>query len=133
MQGLSQVFVLNPGRLSCAGTFHYLQKFEPLMKVIKEHKIPVLHLPELSSNLQFECDEKLISYRNLSNPQRRLSERQNIKKFLDEVDFLFDRVFREKINSPQGLLKITEEQEQYRENLQLPILAMSEELSRATK
>lgn len=121
MEDLPYCLVLNPGRLSCANDFHYLDKLEPLLiETIATYGIPVLYLPELKSNLQYICDQKSISYRQLSASQG-FSGKQNIKNFLDSIDLLFDTVFPENINYPEGLLKIRQEQQDSRRNRKLPV------------
>ena len=117
---LPHCLVLNPGRLTCAGTFHYLEQYKPLMETIATYETPILLLPELKSKLQFFCDLNSLSYRELGSNQG-FAAKQNIKNFLDRIDFLFDMVFPEKINSPEGLIKITKEQKEFREKRKLPL------------
>jgi len=121
MEDLPHCLVLNPGRRTCHGDFSYLQDFKPLMKALKKYEIPVLCLPELSSSMQFKCDLDRISYREMGNvPNQQFSFRQNIRTFLSEVDSLFDEIFPEAISSPQGLLEITKNQDQYIKKGKLP-------------
>ncbi len=128
MEDLPHCLVLNPGRLTCAGTYHYLEEYTPLMEAIKTYDIPILMLPELDSDLQFKCDQNSLSYRGLGNGQK-FTVKQKVKNFLSQVDALFDGVFPEKINQPQGLTKIAIEQKEYRQRNRLPIATRAEILA----
>lgn len=128
MNDFPHCLVLNTGRLTCAGTFHYLEEYKPLMEVIKTFDIPVLMLPELDADLQFRCDRYSLSYRSLSNGQKYVVK-QKVKNFLRQVDALFDNIFPQKINQPDGLTKIALEQKEYRQQDRLPIPTKAEILA----
>ena len=120
MLDLPHCLILNPGRLTCAGTFHYLEEYKPLMETIAKYEIPILILPELKSKLQFMCDQDSISYRELFL-KTSFKYKQNIKRFLDDIDLLFSQVFPENINYPEGLVQLLIEQKDSRKKRQLPI------------
>lgn len=90
---LPHILVLNPGRLTCSGTFHYLENYKPLMKVIKENRIPILMCPELPTDLQFFCDENQVQYEEALMLQEFFLDKQRISSFLSRIDEFFNGLF----------------------------------------
>jgi len=122
---LSHCLILNPGRLTQGANFSYLNEYKPLLETLKKHKVPVLQVPKLKANLQFECDQHLISYRDYAQSHNIMTKKK-IKGFLDEVDSLFNSVFLENINEPVGLEKIIRKQMKDYKAGSLPFKTMAE-------
>lgn len=93
---MQHILVLNPGRLTCSGSFHYLQenkKANPFLKTIKDYKIPVLLCPELGTDLQFECDANEWTYTQALENLDFYLYKQRMTTFLNRLDKLFDSLF----------------------------------------
>ena len=126
---LLHILVLNPGRLSCSGSFDYLEeKSKELLEVIKEHKIPVLLCPEIPTDLQFECDRNSWTYTEALKKLDFFLDKQRMKTFLDRLDELFDELF-EDINQLK-IQSLIEAQATKREASKLPFLSKEEILAK---
>jgi len=114
--------VFNPGRLTCMGSFAYLERYKPLTEAIKKYNIPLVELPVLKSGLQFDCDREQLAYRDLLDRRKMIGERQNINTFLREVDRLFEQIFPNCIHKAEGLAEIAQRQSKYRNQNKLAFL-----------
>ncbi|WP_036486864.1 hypothetical protein [Myxosarcina sp. GI1] len=129
---LPHALVLNQSRLTCSGTFAYLNKYEPLLKIIKEHKIPVLFCPELTTEVQFEIDWQHYTYEEAVNKIEFVISKQRIKSFLNKVETFFDEIFQNEINK-LSFDNIIKAQEKNRNQQQLPDLLTRKAGSRMAK
>jgi hypothetical protein len=90
---MPHILVLNPGRLTCSGTFHYLEEDRSLIDTLKKHQIPVLLCPELATDLQFFCDREKVTYHEAVEKADLTINQQRIVSFLRQVDIFFDKLF----------------------------------------
>lgn len=127
---MRHVLVLNSGRLTQSGTFHYLQDYQPLMEAIKVNNIPVMFAPELATNLQFDADRHSFTYNQLLEKQVKIYERQQATSFLRKIDFFFNQIFETDINQPSGLSALVESQTPSRKKYQLPHPTKAELINR---
>lgn len=132
---IRHVLVLNPGRLTQASNFTYLEEDEDklLTNAIKKHNVPVMLAPELASNLQYDSDKNNLTYEQLQDKQTNLYQKHKVKTFLKNVNLFFDQIFASDINQPNGLDNLIKEQKTNREKLKLPILSKSELMKKKTK
>ena len=120
-KNLTNVLVLNSGRLTCSGTFHYLQEEKPLMELLKKHQVPVLLCPELPTNLQYWCDKNNLTYEAALKKQSRTLAKMRLKTFLKEIDQFWGQLFGDDINQLSGLAALIKTQKSQLDKDQLPI------------
>ncbi len=128
--------VLNTGRLTNSGDFSYLSQLCPeLINALKKHHVPTIYLPELSATAQFICDRTNMSYGSLKNAKKEkleeelvqlvpnkellkkmskqisgLSIRNKLYNYVEEIDEIFQKIFPNSIENPEGLKSIYEKQ-----------------------
>ena len=119
-KNLAHILVLNPGRLTCSGTFHYLEEYEPLMEMIKTYQIPVLLCPELIPHLQFWCDQHYFTF-EVALEKQEIIYKGVLGKFLTEVDEFWGQLFGDNIDELSKLAALITTQKAQRDKKQLPI------------
>lgn len=128
---MPHILVLNPGRLTCSGTFHYLESYLSLIEGLKKYKIPVLLCPELPTDLQFFCDQECLTYEAAKDKQDFPVHQQRIVSFLRRVDLFFSQLFEEgkpDIDGMSRLSKLIKEQKKKLDENQLPLPSKAEML-----